>query len=91
MAQIRIIAQIADGTDAVVGAAKVTITAGKQRRTEPGAAERRQHPVIGILSPANGSSASGDPISVTGTAGGIADNQFTLLLLDSRGTSSTAS
>ncbi len=84
-AQIRIIARIADGTDAVVGAADVTITPGSAANTNP-VQPSDGSAVVGILSPANGSSASGDPISVTGTAGGITDNQFTLMLLDSRGT-----
>ncbi len=80
-AQIRISAQIEGGSSAVIGAVDVTITPSSAANPPPSGSSGDA-----ILSPVNGSSVSGDPISVTGTIGGIPDNQFTLLLLDSRGT-----
>ena len=82
-AQIRILAQLSDGTEAVVGSVNVNIVPGTPSSVvQPSGGTY----VASITSPADGSSASGDPINVTGTAGGIAENQFTLLLLDSSGT-----
>ncbi|MCC6802711.1 MAG: hypothetical protein IT319_07485 [Anaerolineae bacterium] len=82
-AQIRITARTADGTDAVIAAANVIIAPGSSvSPVQPSSGSA----VAGVPSPANGSSASGDPITVTGTAGGMADNQFTLLLLSGDGT-----
>ena len=82
-AQIRIMAQIGDGTEAVVGSVNVTIVAGTpSSAVQPSGGTY----VASITSPTDGGSASGDPINVTGTAGGIAENQFTLLLLDGSGT-----
>ena len=92
-AQIRISAKSADGSDAVIGSVSVTITTSASIGTtntpqpQPSGAGKS---LGGILSPLNGSLLSGDPIRVTGTAGGIPDNQITLLLLDGTGTSSTA-
>ncbi|MBI1256031.1 MAG: hypothetical protein GC204_01040 [Chloroflexi bacterium] len=82
-AQIRILAQISDGTEAVVGSVNVTIAAGTPSSAVQPSGETY---VASITSPTDGSSVSGDPINVTGTAGGIAENQFTLLLLDGSGT-----
>ena len=84
-AQIRVIAPTADGTTAVIGAVSINIIAGSssgapQPSTSNGAFSGS------ITSPTNGSTVSGDPLTVTGTAGGIPNNQFTLLLLDSSGT-----
>jgi hypothetical protein len=82
-AQIRISARTAAGTDAVIGSADVTLTAGSASSpVQPSGGSASAT----INSPANGSSASGDPITVTGTAGGIANNHFALLLLDGGGT-----
>jgi hypothetical protein len=80
-AQIRIIARTAGGTDAVIGTVDVTITAGGAQSQPASGAY-----VGSITSPAEGSSVSGDPITVTGTAGGIPDNQFSLMLLDTSST-----
>jgi hypothetical protein len=82
-AQIRVIAQSDTGTAAVIGAVDVTIVPGTPNSIVQPASGTS---AVSITSPANGSSASGDPITVTGTAGGIANNQFTLLLLDGSGT-----
>ncbi|MFN8564278.1 MAG: hypothetical protein U0703_22285 [Anaerolineae bacterium] len=82
-AQIRITARTAAGTDAVIGSADVIITGESGSGiVQPSGSNA----VASINAPANGSSASGDPITVTGTAGGLSDNQFTLLLLDRSGT-----
>ncbi len=79
-AQIRVSTQTASGETVVIGAVSVNIT--------PATASANPAPSSGssITSPASGSAVSGNPISVTGTAGGIPENQFTLLLLDSSGT-----
>lgn len=77
-AQIRITARTASGTDTVIGTTNVNITAGVANPVQPASGNN-------ITSPANGSSVSGDPLTVTGTIGGVADNQFTLLLLNSEG------
>ncbi len=79
-AQVRISAQTADGTTTVIGAVSVNIV--------PATANANPAPSSGssITSPANGSAVSGSPIAVTGTAGNIPENQFTLLLLDPNGT-----
>ncbi len=82
-AQIRVIAQTATGTVAVIGTVDVTIVPGTPSSVVQPAAGTY---VASITSPSDGSSASGDPLNVTGTAGGIAENQFALLLLDSGGT-----
>ncbi|MEP7294079.1 MAG: hypothetical protein ABI835_19990, partial [Chloroflexota bacterium] len=82
-AQIRVIGQTDTGTTAVIGTVDVTIVPGTPSSVVQPAAGTY---VASITSPTDGSSASGDPINVTGTAGGIAENQFTLLLLDSGGT-----
>jgi hypothetical protein len=80
-AQIRVSARTASGPVAVIGMVDVTITAGgAQSQPASGAF------VGSITSPAEGSSVSGDPITVTGTAGGIPDNQFILILFDGSGT-----
>lgn len=82
-AQIRITARTADGMDAVIAAANVNIVAGTGANpVQPS----NGGTTASIASPSNGTSASGNPITVTGTAGGMADNQFTLLLLDGSGT-----
>ena len=78
-AQIRISARTASGTDAVIGSANINLGAGAN---PPPAGSTTGN---SITSPANGSSVSGDPLTVTGTAGGIAENQFTLLLLNTSG------
>ncbi len=79
-AQIRISAQTASGETAVIGAVSVNIV--------PATANANPAPSSGssITSPTNGSAVSGSPITVTGTAGGIPENQFTLLLLNASGT-----
>jgi hypothetical protein len=80
-AQIRITARTADGTEAVIGTININLVAGSSL-PQPGSGT----PGNAITSPANGSSASGDPLTVSGNIGGVADNQFTLLLLDAGGT-----
>jgi len=82
-AQIRIIAQTDTNAAAVIGAVDVSIVPGTPSDIVQPASGTS---VATITSPANSSSISGDPITVTGTAGGIANNQFTLLLLDGSGT-----
>lgn len=84
-AQIRLSARLADGTDGVIGTANVNLIPGTS------ASGDQPQPAGGafagsITSPANGLTVNGNPINVTGTAGGIPDNQFTLLLLDGNGT-----
>jgi hypothetical protein len=81
-AQIRISATLADGTTGVVGTAAVNITPS----TPSGAVQPVSGATVIITAPANDMSVSLNPIIVTGTAGGMADNQFTLLLLDASGT-----
>lgn len=81
-AQIRVMARTTGGTDAVIGSVDVTITTGSANPVQPSSGGASAT----INSPANGGSASGNPITVTGSAGGIPDNQFTLLLLDGGGT-----
>ena len=82
-AQIRVIASTTGGTEAVIGTVDVMIVPGTPSAIVQPAGGTY---VASITSPANGSSTSGDPINVTGTAGGLANNQFTLLLLDGSGT-----
>ena len=79
-AQVRISVTTASGETVVIGAVSINIV--------PATASANPAPSSGssITSPANGSAVSGSPITVTGTAGGIPENQFTLLLLDANGT-----
>ncbi len=63
----------------MIGAANVNITPATANAAPANGSESGNS----ITSPTSGSAVSGDPITVTGTAGGIADNQFTLLLLNS--------
>ncbi len=79
-AQIRISAPTGSGEITVIGAVSVNVV--------PATASANPAPSNGssITSPANGSAVAGSPIAVTGTAGGIPENQFTLLLLDASGT-----
>jgi hypothetical protein len=80
-AQIRITARTASGTDAVIGTTDINITPSAVNLVQPAGSAAGNS----ITSPANGSSVSGDPLTVTGMIGGVADNQFTLLLLNSEG------
>ena len=79
-AQVRISVTTASGESVVIGEVSVNIV--------PATANANPAPSNGssITSPANGSAVSGSPITVTGTAGSIPENQFTLLLLDANGT-----
>src|SRR5262249_36517377 len=82
-AQIRVIAQDGTGATAVIGTVNVNIVAGTQASVVQPAGGTY---LASITSPANGATATGNPIMVSGTAGGIANNQFTLMLLDGSGT-----
>ncbi len=83
MAQIRISARLANNTDGVIATASVNIVPG----TPASAVQPAGGAFTGsIRSPENGTSVSANPVSVTGTSGGIPDNTFTLLLLDGSGT-----
>lgn len=79
-AQIRISARTATAPDAVVGTVNINIIAGSNAVPPAGGSGGNA-----ITSPVNGSSVSGDPLTVTGSIGGVADNQFTLLLLNAEG------
>ena len=73
--------KVTDVFGKVIGTTSFTITASASA-VQPSSGSY----VGSITTPANGSSVSGDPLTVTGTAGGIAENQFTLLLLAADGT-----
>jgi hypothetical protein len=79
-AQIRISARTASAPEAVVGTVNINIIAGSNAVQPAGGNGGNA-----ITSPVNGSSVSGDPLTVTGTIGGVAENQFTLLLLNAEG------
>jgi hypothetical protein len=76
-AQIRISANLADGTTALIGTASVTVVPG----TPASVVQPANGATVTLTSPVSGISVASNPINVTGTAGGLADNQFTLLLL----------
>lgn len=80
-ATVHITAKTAPGTDAVIGTLALNIAAGNASiPPNPNSSGSS------ITSPANGSNITSDPITVTGTAGGIPENQFTLMLLNPSGT-----
>lgn len=85
VAQIRITARTGSGSDEVIAAVNVNVVQANTTSIAPPATGLNGS---SISSPANGSTVtvSNNSLSVTGTAGGLPDNQFTLLLLDSRET-----
>ena len=83
-AQIRLTAQTRAGSEATLAQVDVNIGQGAAVpvNPNPGAAGGTTG---SITSPANGGTVTGDPITVSGTAGGIAENQFTLVLTTQSG------
>lgn len=73
--------KVTDVFGKVIGTTSLTIVASGSAAQPSGGSY-----VGSITAPTNGSSVSGDPITITGTAGGIAENQFTLRLLAADGT-----
>jgi hypothetical protein len=85
VAQIRVTARTEGGTEEVIAGVNVNVVQGSTTSIAPSASGLNGS---SITSPANGSTVtvSNNSLSVTGTAGGIPDNQFNLLLLDGSGT-----
>ncbi len=83
-AQIRLTAQTRGGTEATLAQVDVNIGQGAAVpvNPNPGASDGTTG---SITSPANGGTVTGDPITVSGTAGRIAENQFTLVLMTESG------
>ncbi len=85
-AEIRIIGQNAQGEDLLL--ARVSITLGANAggaTTAPLGSARSGSPQGSIISPVNGAIVPGDTVQVSGTAGGIPENQFLLVLVAADG------
>jgi hypothetical protein len=88
-AQIRVVARTAEDREMTLAAVDIMIGQGSPSGgavPTTGSVRSASSPTGTIDSPANGETATGDPIMVTGTAGGFPGGTFTLELLASNGT-----
>ena len=92
-AQIRVIARTAEDREMTLAAIDIVIgqntTPGSTIPTSAGV-RSASSPTGTIDSPANGQTVTGDPVMITGTAGGFPGGTFTLELLAADGTSLSA-